>query len=98
MVEVFKSPVNLQKQTEVRAIATSAAIAIEPNSSVRAAIPFAKPFADVPFVFYSVICADNAFELAHYIVEIRADGFTVCIENQSMAARSVKIAYEAKSN
>jgi hypothetical protein len=98
MVEVFKSPINIQRSTDVRSIATSAPIAIEANSSVRAIIPFAKPFVEVPFVVYSITCADNLFELGHYIVEVRLDGFTICIENQSMSARSVKVTYEAKSN
>ena len=76
--------------------AVSNAIAIEANSSVRASIAFAKPFTEVPFVLYSLICADNVFEISHYIVEIRVDGFTVCIENQSVQPRKVTIAYEAK--
>jgi hypothetical protein len=98
MVEVFKSPINLQKSADVRATATSAEIAIEANSSVRVAIPFAKAFVDAPLVLYSLICADNVFELSHYLVEIRVDGFTVCIENQSRVSRAVKVMYEARSN
>jgi hypothetical protein len=100
MVEVFKSPVNLQKTADmavVRMSAVSAPITIEANSSVRATIPYGKALADVPMVFYSIVCADNVFELSHYIYEMRNDGFIICIENQSVTPRTVKVVYEAKN-
>lgn len=76
-------------------ISSSPIITIEANTSVCATVKFADSFECAPFVFYSVMCADRNFSLCHYITDIKANGFDVCIENQSMTARHVTIQYFA---
>lgn len=71
-------------------------IAIDANSSVRTTIPFGKTFAAVPYVFYTLVCSDNNFELAHYIVSVTTSEFIICVENQSMTPRSVRITYKVE--
>lgn len=101
MVEVFKSPINLQNAAAAAVAApqhaTSDAINIDANSSARVTLAFARAFDVVPVVLYSVICADNAFCLAHYIAEVTPTGVTICIENQAFTARTIKITYSARS-
>lgn len=98
MVEIFKSPVNLQKESTVREAAKSAPIVIAANSSARTTIPFVKTYADAPFVHYNIICTDDKFNLSHYISAVTNTGFTIFIENQDFSERSVIVMYEVMNN
>lgn len=100
MVEVFKSPINaraLAALEEVRElVAMDEAVIIEGHTSAHITIKFKRPFPIVPFVFYSLICADSLCGLDHYISAIAPEQFTVCVENQTGNAREIKIMHEAK--
>lgn len=98
MVEVFKSPINLQREASVREIAKSAPIVIGANASARATIAFAKTYTTAPFVYYSISCADEKFGLSHYITSVTTTGFVIVVENQDSTERSVIVTYDVTAN
>jgi hypothetical protein len=98
MVEIFKSPVNIQNSVVARYAATSELITIGANTSARVTLTFARAFDSMPVVFYSILCADALFGLSHYIAEVTNTGVIVCIENQALVERTIKITYEARAN
>lgn len=87
------APESQKKSFEVN---SSPPITIEGNRSVSAPISFEEAFSSAPFVLYSVVCSDRNFALSHYITDIKATHFVICIENQSLEARHVVIQYEAR--
>lgn len=101
--DIFKSQFNKTQdekaaagtQKKVQEISSSPVITIEPNTSVCASIKFAEAFECAPFVFYSVMCADRSFAINHYITDIKANGFELCIENQAMVTRHITVQYFA---
>jgi hypothetical protein len=103
MVEVFKSPLNLAKDTELARAdvvplrATSDPVPVPANSSVHVRIAFERVFERAPFVVYSIVCRDKLFDLVHYICDMGAKSFDVCIENHNEAPREITIMYEASA-
>ena len=97
MVEVFKSPVNLQKCAEARVVAISGDTQTDANSSIVVPYAFPKPFNCIPVVTCTIVCADKKFELNYNLGAVRPDGFDFHIENLADSARVFRVAYRAEA-
>lgn len=91
MVEIFKSPINIARGSDVSEDLVSDEITIEANSSVRVTLSFANTYASVPIVMYAIQCADDNFSLSHYIATTGTKDVVICVENQALVSRNIVI-------
>lgn len=70
-------------------------IELKPEANLMQRIVFRRAFGGQPFVFYSVICADCNYGLAHYIKSVGPSEFVLCIENQTPETRAIAVVYDA---
>lgn len=96
-IQAFKSSLNKQRDrdSQIVHIQNKVPIKLEANTSIFAIVDYKHDYGQVvPFIQYNIVCADNEFQLCHYIRDVTPKSFTLCISNEATQPRELIVNYK----